>query len=272
MENFTGKISFSLVEFKFAKLDSRWNTRNFHLTQLGIPYARLYYPVEGEGYIILDGNKHILEPGNIYLIAPYAPITVGCNKKLLKYWGHFNAFILDSPLDIFSFAEPIMKIRDDSPDFNTALFKILCGDATLGNIFDGMEKESALSLILMPFLRNNTSVSGKKFTRFTTLLSYIEKNMDKGLTLNNLAEFSRLNPTYLSNLFAAEMGIPLMKYCNQRAVHRAIDLMWCGKYTFAEIAYRCGAENVTAFSRLFKKHSGFTPREMQKRINSSLRP
>ena len=268
MEDFLNKINFSLIEFKFAKLDSRWNTENFHLPQLGIPYARLYYPVEGEGYIMLNGEKHILKPGEIYLIAPYAPVIVDCPKHLVKYWGHFNAFILDSPLDIFSFAEPIMKISDDSPDFNTALFKILCSKETQRDIFAKMEKESALTLILMPFLKNNTSVSGQKFTRFTALLSYIEKHMDKGLTLCDLADFSGLNPTYLSNLFAAEMGIPLMKYCNQRAIHRAIDLIWCGKYTFAEIAYRCGAENVTAFSRLFKKYTGFTPREMQKLINS----
>lgn len=267
------KINLSLREFEFSKLDTRWKTENFHLTQLGIPFARLYYPVEGKGYITLNGEKHVLEPGTVYLIAPYAPVLVDCPKRLFKYWGYFNARILDSPLDIFTFSDSVMKIRDDSTEFTTRLFKILCRThpryrANPRNDLDEMEGTSALTLLLAPFLRNSreTSFIDGKSTRFISLLSYIEEHLAEGLTLRKLADFCGLNPTYLSNSFAADTGIPLMKYCNQRSVHRALELMWSKKYTFSEIAYLVGMSNVTAFSRLFKKHTGFSPRDMRKQL------
>ena len=57
MGKFVNKINFSINEFGFAELDRNWRTENFHLTQLGIPFTRLYYPIEGCGYILLDGKK-----------------------------------------------------------------------------------------------------------------------------------------------------------------------------------------------------------------------
>ncbi|OGV40246.1 MAG: hypothetical protein A2020_09935 [Lentisphaerae bacterium GWF2_45_14] len=276
MNDLINKIKFSLVEFELTKLDTRWKTENFHLTQPGIPFARLYYPIEGDGYIMLNGETHILRPGEIYLIAPYAPVMVGCARRLVKYWGHFNAFILDSSLDIFTLAAPFIRVKDISPEFTTSLFNILSRTharhhKASNDSLTEIEGRSALMLLLVPFLKTiqEKSLSGKGFTRFASLLAYIETHLPEGLTLQRLAEFTGLNATYLSNLFAEKMGIPLMKYCNQRSIQRAMDLMWSGKYSFSEAAYGAGAENVTAFSRLFKKHTGLSPRMMQKRINAS---
>ena len=273
MENLLDKIKFHLTEFKFVRLNTQSKTENFHLPQLGIPYARIYYPIEGEGYIILNGQKHILEAGKIYLIAPYAPVRVGCPKYLVKYWGHFNVFMPDSQLDIFTFTEPLRIINDEKPEFTISLCEILCRSyrisrETPGHALNDMEGRSALTLLLMPFIKEeqNTLLVSQKISRLAPLLSYIEKHLSEGLSLQQLADFCNLNPVYLSNLFAAKMGLPLMKYCNQRSIHRALELMWSGKYSFAEVAYRVGAENVTAFSRLFKKHTGVSPREMQKQI------
>lgn len=282
MENFLNKIRFSLGQFVFQILDTRWRTENFRLTQLGIPSARLYYPIEGCGHILLNGERHTIAPGEIYLIAPYAPVIVSCPKRLVKYWGHFNAFIMDSKLDIFTFAQPFMKIKDDSPEFRKSLFKILCDNhlkrtqkppLPICPISD-LEDYSALTLLLSPFLRKMQDASlfsEPSFARLASLLEYIETHLEEGLTLRNLGRFAGMNPTYLSNLFTEKAGIPLMKYCKQRAVQRAIDLMWTGKYSFSEIAYKSGARNVTAFSRLFKKQTGVSPREMQKQINDSRR-
>ena len=213
-----------------------------------------------------------MSPGKIYLIAPYAPVKVECPKRLVKYWGHFNAYMPDSTLDIFTFASPLIETKDNSPEFTISLFKILCGNylrsGTAPSHLSELENDSALTLLLTPFFRarQDTLLADRKFARFSTLLAYIEKHLDEGLTLHELGKFMGLNPTYLSNLFAAETGIPLMKYCKQRSVHRAIELMRTSKYFFSEAAYRAGAQNVTAFSRLFKKQTGLSPRNYKKHL------
>jgi AraC-like DNA-binding protein len=276
MKNLIDKIRISIGKFVLQTLDITWRTENFHLSQPGIPFTRLYYPMEGCGHVLLNGEQHIISPGEIYLISPYAPAIVSCPKRLVKYWGHFNAFILDSKLDIFTFASPLIKIKDDDPDFRIKLFNILCenhlkrSNAPQSSISE-LEDKSALTLLLAPFLREirDTLVSDRELTRFASLLEYIETHLEKGLNLQELGAFSGMNPTYLSNLFAQKTGVPLMKYCKQRSVQRATDLMWTGKYSFSEIAYKSGAENVAVFSRLFKKQTGLSPRAMQKQINES---
>lgn len=271
MKELLDKIKFTLTRFAFAELDARWNTENFHLPQPGIPFVRLYYPLEGKAYVTLNREEHVLEPGKIYLIAPYAPVRVACPRRLVKYWGHFNAFILDSQLDIFTFAAPVMITQDEFPEFTAKLFKILCRVNSQchdkhNSVLNEMEGVSALTLLLAPFLKElqNAAFVSKKALRFISLLAYIEEHLAEGITLQRLAKFSGLNPTYLSNSFVAEMGVPLMKYCKQRSVQRALTLMWGGKYTFAEVACLVGAENVTAFSRLFRKYTGFSPCALRK--------
>jgi YesN/AraC family two-component response regulator len=143
-----------------------------------------------------------------------------------------------------------------------------------------MERKSALTILLLPFLRiinsgkelNSIAYPGK----FAGLLAFIEEHLEEKLSLEKLAKTLNLNPTYLSNTFAQEMGLPLIKYCNERRIRRAIDLMWNSNYSFSEIAYRTGAENVSAFSRLFKRHIGISPQEFRRNIrthsNSNLLP
>jgi AraC-like DNA-binding protein len=276
MENFTDKIRLLPDQFVFQTLDSSWNTENFHLSQLGIPYARLYYPVEGWGHVLLEDRKYTISPGKIYLIAPYAPVKVSCPERLVKYWGHFNAFILGSKLDIFTFADPILELDDDSPEFRVELFKILCENYLTKSKFlqspvSKLEEQSALALLLAPFLKEiqDALTQKRELTRFVSLLEYIETHLEQSLSLHDLGAFAGMNPTYLSNLFAEKTGMPLMKYCKQRSVQRAIDLMWTGKYSFSEIAYKSGAQNVAAFSRLFKKYTAVSPRAMQRKINDS---
>lgn len=262
---------------RLNKLDTEWRTDKFPPGLRINPYARLYYPVEGEGVAVHHGQQYSLRPGWIYLIPPYAQVDLYCTKYMVKYWCHFNARILDSDLDIFSLCLPSyeLKVKDNDCDFFRNLFiRMVTLHSVSGTILkpvDDLEAKSALGLLITPFLKSvKSEFSGASFDsmmKFTRLLSYIEKNLYRKLTLAELAKEFHLNPTYLSNLFAQKMGTPLIAYCNRRRIRYAIDLIWSTDYSVSEIADKTGIGDLSNFSKKFKHATGFYPSEYRKNLN-----
>lgn len=276
-------IHFQISVFRHDVLGTNWQTERFEKTLAKgtiIPFVRLYYPTEGEGLLIHHGKQYRLVPGNIYLVPPYADAQVSCPSRLVKYWGHFNTYILDSLLDIFTVFHPAYELPVTNPALCHSLFARLseiyyCPDggkrATVSSL-EQLEGISCLALLLMPFfhtMSENEEANGTML-QFTKLLTYIEENLKHRLTLEKLAEIAHLNPTYLSNLFAVKMGLPLIQYCNNRRIRRAIDLIWSTNYSISEIAYKVGANNVDSFSRLFKRHTGNTPAQYKKLLKTPI--
>ena len=257
------------------ELDTSWETRNLHPGRLSIPFTRLYFPLEGEGFMTHSGRQYRLRPGSLYLIPPYAPVVVSCPKRLLKYWTHFNIFLGDSEVDLFNTVETVTELPvPDMREFSM-LFEHLTrwypnshaekhyGVPPLAEF----EAQSALHLLLEPFydtILSNPKTQDGGSLRLIRLLNYIEKHLDHELTLQQLADTVHLNPTYLSNLFSRRFGISLIQYCNNRRIVRATDLLIHTDYPIEEIAWRQGAESTAAFSRLFKRHVGCSPLHYRK--------
>ena len=200
-----------------------------------------------------------------------------CPSRLLMYWTHFNGYIMDSELDIFSVARPVYELKVPDDQFYRKLFQHIMTyhfmpprsgskQPTLAN----MEAVAALTLLVYPFLTSVTDTEKENIImpgRFFKLLQYIEQHLDHNFSLKELAKQFNLNPIYLSNLFTKEMGVSLIKYCNNRRINRAIVLLSNTNYTISEIAYQLGAGNATSFSRLFKRHHGITPVEFRRTLH-----
>ena len=262
-------LKLSVNVARYAELDSGWSTSSFDKRDRILPFGQLYLPIEGEGYIVYYGQKYHLQPGYIYLIPPYAPVEASCPKRLVKYWLNFNAYILDSDLDIFNIIEvPIeLPVKENNREYFIRLFRELAiRHYTPGenrenrNVIDKFTECGILTILLTPFLNAVKIKSSKaKFEnskRISNILSYIEKNLDKSLTLRQLGKEFCLSPTYLTNFFASVMGVPLMTYCYGRRIKRAIDLLCYTNLSINEIIVRVGASDASNFSKKFKQQIG----------------
>jgi AraC-like DNA-binding protein len=277
MYDLVEKIKFKIELARFQKLSSCWKTENFIYSPHIIPFSRLYYPLEGEGFVSHHGKKYHLVPGKIFLIPPYSNAQVNCPEHLEKYWCHFNANILDSKLDIFSVFQLPYELDVKNQSFYIQLFRRLveiCHEpGSVTTAVQKLEAEGALSLLLAPFLdsisEKHCHKHSESLLKFSRLISYIEKNLTATLTLKGLAKEFNLNPTYLSNLFSTKMGIPLISYCNKRRIKRAIDLIRSTDYNMSEIAYKVGFSDIVNFSRTFKQHAGCSPTMYKKKYQKN---
>ncbi|MDQ6422417.1 response regulator [Paenibacillus sp. LHD-117] len=92
---------------------------------------------------------------------------------------------------------------------------------------------------------------------------YIEEHIATDISLNALADYVGLNPSYLSRLYKQSTGIGLSKYVNDFRNVTAQDMLLNTSMKVNEIAAALGYNSALAFIRFFKKQNDSTPLEFR---------
>lgn len=88
---------------------------------------------------------------------------------------------------------------------------------------------------------------------------YITGHYDQDISLSVIAAEFFFNPSYLSYLFKQKTGGNLSNYIEEIRVKEALKLLDKGSYTICEISRMVGYNDPNYFTRIFKRHTGFTP-------------
>ncbi|MWV43969.1 response regulator [Paenibacillus sp. HJL G12] len=88
---------------------------------------------------------------------------------------------------------------------------------------------------------------------------YIRKNYASSLTLEAVAEYLQLSPSYFSNLFKKETGQNFIDYATNLRIEQSKILLRTTEMKVYEIGRTVGYENEHYFSRVFKKVVGCSP-------------
>lgn len=94
---------------------------------------------------------------------------------------------------------------------------------------------------------------------FTELIQYLENNLQKRHTLEDLGKRFGLNPKYLCSLFSKNMDTTLTRYITDMRMKKALDLMKNSNMAYKEIAIDCGYCDYFYFCRVFKEYYGYSP-------------
>ena len=107
------------------------------------------------------------------------------------------------------------------------------------------------------------SIQGKK--EIQSALDYIEKNFEKGVTLEEVAEYVHLSTFYLSKLFKKELNVNFVSYVIERKIEKAKELLESTDMPVLNIALELNYQEPNYFSKVFKKVTGMTPSDYRKR-------
>ncbi|MGN8647491.1 response regulator transcription factor [Gracilibacillus sp. HCP3S3_G5_1] len=94
---------------------------------------------------------------------------------------------------------------------------------------------------------------------------YVADNIEKKLSLDEVADYLYLNASYFSRLFKKEMQITFVEYVKQRKVERAKELLELTNDSVGQICAQLGYDNQSYFIKVFKKLVGCTPLEYRGR-------
>lgn len=95
--------------------------------------------------------------------------------------------------------------------------------------------------------------------RITRILSYLNRCYTEKITLSGLSKIACMNETALCRFFKIKTGKTIIQYVNELRIAYACKLLADGTHSIAEICYRTGFNNISAFNRIFKRIIGLTP-------------
>lgn len=96
------------------------------------------------------------------------------------------------------------------------------------------------------------------------VINYIHLHLQEPLSLSYLAEQFSKNDSTLSNSFKQSTGMTVTNYIQQTRMNRAMDYLHTETISVSEIALATGYSDFNYFSKLFKKHTGYSPTEYRK--------
>ena len=94
--------------------------------------------------------------------------------------------------------------------------------------------------------------------------------MAADLSLVSLAKRQNVSAGYLSAVFKSETGVTLSSYVTEKRVGYAKHLLATTQLQIQSIALHCGIMDVHYFTKVFKKHTGKTPKEYRESLLHTL--
>ena len=110
---------------------------------------------------------------------------------------------------------------------------------------------------------------GNDINVISKIKNHIKSNYYQGFTINNIAKYVHMSPTYISYLFKKETGMTVLEYATTIRMEKACELLVSTDRSVLEICFDVGYVEQGYFTKQFKKFSGLTPTEYKKKVRNN---
>ena len=84
--------------------------------------------------------------------------------------------------------------------------------------------------------------------------------------MDDVADHVGVSRTYFSTLFKKETGTGVAAYITNKRMEAARNMLQHSDFSYAEISQILAFSSQSHFSKVFKDHTGMTPREYRNRV------
>lgn len=264
-------------DFLFFNLkDQKKNEFEFHYHD----FNKIIIFISGDVTYIIEGKSYILKPWDILLVSkndlhmpvissekPYERMILWLNPLFLEEHNKDNCDLLscfhlasERKLSLMRLGgKEINQLRQNLLDLEEAIHSEAFGSTILKNalFLQFMVKINRLFLG-MDMDKNIEDIRYDE--RIENVLSFINSNLDKDLSIDMLAQAFYLNKYYLMHLFKKETGYTLYSYILKKRLLKASDLIKSGMQS-GEACSLCGFDDYSNFVRAFKKEFQLPPKQ-----------
>ena len=287
--------TFHLKDFKSGKLPialniQRWkkdNVSNEHLHDC----VEVVYVLTGTGVNIINNMTYPTIAGDLYVIARGATHTFYSNTELVFYNLMFHFALFSAKEQEYFREHPGFQELFESRERNVRCKLSLPPPAAerLRTLFDRLREEltgtapgaqlgakAYLTLLINEICRcrealrkapSSLTRGDNPFNSLSRIIEYINSSYLRPFDLEQAAAAAGLSSSYVGEFFRARTGVPLVRYLSVLRVEKAQQLLReRPEWSITEIASRCGFEDSSYFTRIFRKITGRTPRDYRKFI------
>ena len=263
----------------YAVHNSDWNWKD-----VSSPFTRLYYVTDGHAQIRMEDGVHDLYPGKLYIVPSFTRHTNICNEHFEHYYIHIYEDV-QSKSKIFEEYEFPFEVAPHEGD--SKLFQRLCELNPKGRLQqsnpksydnhstlienirinktrgfqDIVESRGILYILTSRFLEMARPKSSSKDERIRNAQSYIRKNIGSKIMVKDLAEDTSLSLEHFIRLFKKETGETPNMYITRMKLERAMVILATSDSNIKSIALTLGYDDLSYFTRAFKRFSGVTPQQ-----------
>ena len=121
---------------------------------------------------------------------------------------------------------------------------------------------------MIDILFDKVNVKGKiSDDGMKVVVDYIERNIKKGISLEDVANHVNISTYYLSKIFKKEMGVNFITYITDRKMELAKEMLTTTDVPVLNIALDLAYNDANYFSKAFKKKTGYTPSEYREKFS-----
>ena len=236
--------------------DSWW-----HFEKILVRYDRIYFIVEGECVIEVNGVRHIAKPGQLFYLPSGSRQTLFTQpvKTVKKYWLHCKLACEGRELSDL-IALPYYIDVEEREMVEELFLRILARDQAL-SLSDKLEQKADILYLMSYYIRaaHSTQLSADHDSRIAYIISYIEKNLQRHITLAELSQILHFHPSYFIRYFKAATGLTPTAFINDRRITLAQRLLLDETLSVQEVAAGAGFQSLHYFSRCFQRRTGMNP-------------
>ncbi|NQX47958.1 helix-turn-helix transcriptional regulator [Paenibacillus tritici] len=185
-----------------------------------------------------------------------------CAGPFVNDWIRFESdepYITESPLP------PGIPFALSDPDFCQKLLELIVSE----HHFSRDCKASSIDYLLRAlfnklwesYFQDNITPQYYKLLKLRTV---IQNNPGEYWTVATMADYLAISPGYLQSIYKKTFGISCMEDVINSRIRMAKEYLIHNAQSIAEVAARCGYQNVEHFCRQFKQITGHTPGNFQK--------
>ena len=236
------------------------------------------YVVEGSISATVDEFEEYLEKGDLVLFRSQGVHSIKTNEKSINkyYILKISTTLLQSilPKDmaasiLFRFCVyngNLKRVWRKNEILGTEIMKSLdamINNCDLGVNFVDISIFGNLIGFIYGILKSVEQEMDKlspKFSNVYESITYINSNYDSDLTAESVAALINVSYSSFSRMFKKATGKTFKEYLNITRINEADRLLKTTDYPVADIAIRCGYNNVSYFTATYKRYKGITPR------------
>jgi AraC family transcriptional regulator of arabinose operon len=234
----------------------------------GFPYYQAIYCKCGKGILKFNGNEYTVSEKMGFIMYPnlvheYKPLE----EPWETHWIAFDGKSLTDLMITLGFDHSGIIFITDTYALDQFLEQILIKSKSK-DLLKGYEYSALLYSFLIE-LKNSASYEQQiqkkfKINQIQIVISYIEKNYNKVLSLKDLSDIINVSPQYLCKLFKACLDIRPFQYLIQQRIRKSKILLLKTKWPIQDIGIKCGFNNVSYFCASFKQLEKITPNDFRK--------
>lgn len=286
-DGFSGERAIVLPPAIIQEMEKDTYSSVLHITDIGY-YPKAYhhyrernepinqyvfiYCIEGGGWFKTGSSEYTVSENQYFILPAGVPHTYGSdeNNPWTIYWIHFKGKLASS------FAQKQDRPIEIRPGLHSRISdRIELFEEIFRTLEMGYSRENLMyactvfhhylgTLHYIQQYRNVKKDESQKDDIVTAAIHYMKENLEKKLSLDEIAEHTGYSISYFTNMFNKRTGFAPLTYFNQLKIQQACKLLDFTDMKINQICYKIGIDDTYYFSRLFSKIMGMSPREYKK--------